>query len=114
MFICVSAPPGIGPSATVEAPPPMLRPPQVSDLRTAPAAPPDFTAPQVPPAAPVVKLRYGGGGVEAEQVGSPTPPLQTSLAPVPPAIDFQEQLFSSEQKLVSKPVPESAMLYEVV
>jgi len=47
------------------------------------------------------------------QAGSALPPLQTSLAPVPPAIDFHAQLLSSEQKVLSKPVEESAMLKAV-
>ena len=56
-FIWVSAPAGVGPSATVEVPPPTLSPPQVSAFRTLPCTPPLFTAPHVPPAGPVMKLR---------------------------------------------------------
>ena len=53
--ICVSALAGVGPSATVELPPPTFNPPQPRTLRTAPPAPPDLTAPQAPPAGPVTK-----------------------------------------------------------
>ena len=55
-FICVSAPAGVGPSATCERPPPMFKPPQPRTLRVVPLVPPLFTAPQVPPAGPVMKL----------------------------------------------------------
>lgn len=54
--ICVSALSGVGPSATVDWPPPTFRPPQLSVLRTVPAEPPDRTAPQGPPGAPVTNL----------------------------------------------------------
>src|SRR6185436_2731928 len=47
------------------------------------------------------------------QVGSAEPPLQTSLAPVPPAIDFQEQPANVEQKDESNPVLESVIVYLV-
>ena len=69
MFICVSAPPGVGPSATVEAPPPTFKPPQVSAFLVLPAAPPLFTAPHVPPAAPVVNdSTVPSGGLVVELV----------------------------------------------
>src|SRR5688572_1537047 len=78
----VSALAGVGPSGTVEPPPPMFRPPQVSELRIAPAEPPSRLSPQVPPAAPVVK-RSGatvGAGPFAWQAPSATElPLQISL-----------------------------------
>src|SRR5262245_25934904 len=53
-FICVSAPAGVGPSATVETPPPTFNPPQLRTLRTVPAAPPLLTAPQLPLGSAVV------------------------------------------------------------
>src|SRR5262245_40061475 len=48
-------PSGVGPSATVEPPPPMFRPPQVRFLMRALA--PVRVLPQVPPGVPVVNSR---------------------------------------------------------
>src|SRR4029453_18122686 len=47
------APSGVGPSETIEPPPPTLRPPQVRFLIRPPV--PLRVSPQMPPAAPVVK-----------------------------------------------------------
>src|SRR5262245_35421970 len=114
MFMTVCAPPGVGPSATVELPPPTLRPPQVRVLRTVPPVPPLRTDPQGPPAAPVTKLTQlpppgpqftatGGGSQNPEQVGFAVPPLQTSLPPVSAAIAFHEQVGKFEQKQFTTP-----------
>src|SRR5262245_10499895 len=54
---CVSAPAGVGPSATVDWPPPTFNPPQLRLLTVAPPTPPLRTAPQVPTGAPVTKRR---------------------------------------------------------
>src|SRR5262245_53885032 len=47
-------PSGVGPSGTVERPPPMLRPPQWRVRRAPPA---ELAKPQLPPKAPLVKSR---------------------------------------------------------
>src|SRR5512146_2520452 len=62
-FISVSALSGVGPSATVELPPPTFRPPHPSVLRTVPLVPPDRTEPQGPPGAPVMNRRVRGADV---------------------------------------------------
>src|SRR5512146_1086308 len=59
-FISVSALSGVGPSATVELPPPTFRPPHPSVLRTVPLVPPERTEPQGPPGAPVMNRRVRG------------------------------------------------------
>jgi hypothetical protein len=66
--IWVSALAGVGPSATVDWPPPTLRPPQLSVLRIAPAAPPERTVPHGPPASPVVNLRIRGDVVLVDEL----------------------------------------------
>jgi len=58
----VSAPDGVGPSGTVAAPPPMLRPPQRRLFRTVPPDPPSRLSPQTPPTRPVVKRSGTGPG----------------------------------------------------
>src|SRR5262245_9497925 len=50
-----------------------------------------------------------GGAIGPPHVGSAAPPLQTSFAPVPPAMDFQVQPLKVEQKDESKPVVESVI-----
>src|SRR5262249_28562419 len=49
------APSGVGPSATIEPPPPMFRPPQVRFLMTVLLA--SWMLPQTPPGTPVVNSR---------------------------------------------------------
>jgi hypothetical protein len=61
--ICVSALSGVGPSATVDCPPPTFRPPQPSVLRIAPNAPPERTEPQLPAGVPVMKRSVRGAVV---------------------------------------------------
>ena len=60
-------PSGEGPSATVDMPPPMLRPPQWRVLRT--VFDPSFTSPQLPPKGKVVKSRRLGGDGTVVVVG---------------------------------------------
>ena len=62
MSVC--APPGVGPSATVESPPPTFKPPQPSALRTVPPVPPLLTEPQVPVGSPVVNTKMVGTVVD--------------------------------------------------
>lgn len=66
--IWVSALSGVGPSATVDWPPPTFRPPQPSDFRRAPPDPPERTEPQVPPGAPVMKRSVRGAVVLVDDV----------------------------------------------
>jgi hypothetical protein len=54
------APSGVGPSGTVDCPPPMLSPPQVSDLIEVVPVVSLKVLPQTPPATPVVKSRNDG------------------------------------------------------
>jgi hypothetical protein len=66
VFIWVSAPAGVGPSATVEPPPPTFNPPYPRLFRIVPLAPPRRTVPQLPVGGPVTKLSrvsVGGGTV---------------------------------------------------
>jgi len=66
--ISVSALSGVGPSATVELPPPTFKPPQPSDLRIVPSVPPERTVPQLPLGGPVTNLRARGTVVLVEDV----------------------------------------------
>jgi hypothetical protein len=61
--ICVSALSGVGPSATVDWPPPTFRPPQVRFLRMVPREPPERTEPQRPLGVPVRKRSTRGSDV---------------------------------------------------
>jgi hypothetical protein len=66
--ICVSAFAGVGPSATVDWPPPTLSPLQLSVLRITPPAPPERTEPHAPTPVPVMNRRTRGTVVVVDEL----------------------------------------------
>src|SRR4029077_4137820 len=88
-------PSGVGPSPMVEAPPPMLRPPQVRFLTT--ALLPSRAVPQVPPAAPRAKSRTvgAGGGVVRLKMSSEKASTLASSAGESPVVRQSFGTFAS-------------------